>query len=159
MNAMQLICAPSAGLGRVEGSQHWLSLDPLPDPARYAKFAVDPTAWETIELAPQEDPLARLRLERDRHDAQRLAVLVAKQSTAPQARQQAAEALEQLLATAAVFTGLRDQVLQNAELQRNLASHAAPESRLAAVAAPIARIAHATGDIRTLSSQHKPQQS
>ena len=115
---MQLFCAPSAGLGRLVGDEEspWLSLDPTPADARRAQFSVDPAAWEVIELADGEDPLIRLRLERDQQDALRLALILADESTSQQSSDLAMDAFKGLLAQSAILDFARARASANLPL-------------------------------------------
>ena len=115
---MQLFCAPSAGLGRLVGDDEapWLSLDPTTADARRAQFSVDPAAWELLELAEGEDPLVRLRLERDRRDALRLASILADEQTSQSTFDLAMDAFKALLAQPALLDFVRARANANSAL-------------------------------------------
>ncbi|MDX1982230.1 MAG: sigma 54-interacting transcriptional regulator [Bryobacteraceae bacterium] len=61
------------------------------------RFRTDPQSWSIAELEPDEDPLARLELERDRSEAIRLLLILFDPRCKPETFALAAEALEETI--------------------------------------------------------------
>ena len=95
---MELLCAPSVGIGRLMADRAaWFCLDEFEVSASLiAASVVDPDHWEIVELAQDESPMERLRLERDRSDALRLQQIVQDAATSSETRRLAEQALQAL---------------------------------------------------------------